>query len=187
MNTRISGKHPRVAKPHGFTLLEMCIVLFIIALLAGAAMPAMRTAFLEQQLRGDSHQLALMVRTAMITSSEQGRPYIIALDGKNVTLAPAAASIAEAAPPASQNTDDPDKSEAGPGDVTQAIALSNVLQFPDAEKKNKWETLPSVSWTLEPNGLCPLPRVRLARGDAYVEMSFNALTGDVEDEALSIP
>jgi hypothetical protein len=47
--------------------------------------------------------------------------------------------------------------------------------------------LPSARWTFEPAGLCPLPRVRLEHGTAYLEMSFNALTGDVEDEAFSIP
>jgi hypothetical protein len=35
--------------------------------------------------------------------------------------------------------------------------------------------------------LCPVARLRVAAGDACLEMSFNALTGDVEDESLSIP
>jgi hypothetical protein len=103
-----------------------------------------------------------------------------------VALAPVATSITDTPPPASLGSD-ADKSGTAPEDFAQALALSNTLQFPDAEKKNKWETLPSVSWTFNPNGLCPLPRVRLVRGGAYVEMSFNALTGDVEDESLYIP
>ena len=32
-----------------------------------------------------------------------------------------------------------------------------------------------------------MPRVRLERGPAYIEMSFNALTGDVEDETTYLP
>ena len=187
MNRRVSSQRLCRSQRDGFTLLEMCIVLFIIALLACAAMPAMRSAFLEQALRADSHQLAMMVKTAMLTSSEQGRSYLISLDGKNLTLEPAAAASAADAPTGPVAADDDPDAAALPEDVTQTQVLGNVLKFPDAQKKDKWETLPSVSWTFEPNGLCPLPRVRLARGDAYVEMSFNALTGDVEDESLYIP
>ena len=68
--------HPRNGGPadgsifaEGFTLLEMCMVLFIIALLFGVTMPAMQSAFVEQAVRRDAHQLALMVKTAMIQSS----------------------------------------------------------------------------------------------------------------------
>jgi len=188
MNRRVSSQRLCRSQRDGFTLLEMCIVLFIIALLACAAMPAMRSAFLEQALRADSHQLAMMVKTAMLTSSEQGRSYLISLDGKNLTLEPAAAASAAdaSAPTGPVAADDDQDAVAPPEDVTQTQVLGNLLKFPDAQKKDKWETLPSVSWTFAPNGLCPLPRVRLERGDAYVEMSFNALTGDVEDESLYI-
>src|ERR1017187_10192814 len=47
----------------GFTLLEMIMVLVIIAILAGLSMPAMHSAFVEQAVRKDAHQLALMVKT----------------------------------------------------------------------------------------------------------------------------
>ncbi len=173
---------PRPTRRRGFTLLELCIVLFIMALLAGAAMPALRTAFIEQGLSGDAHHFSMMVKTAMITSSEQGRPYIISVDGRKVTLAPAAAFSS-----VSQATDDSDKPDAALEDVSQMQTLGNMLKLPDAEKKSAWNTLPSVSWTFEPNALCPLPRVRLEQGGSSIEMSFNALTGDVEDESLDIP
>ena len=65
--------------------------------------------------------------------------------------------------------------------------MATGSKFPDAKKKNAWETLSSVRWIFQPEGLCPMPRVRLQRGDAYIEMSFNALTGDVEDEASYLP
>lgn len=156
------------------------MVLFIIALLAGAAMPAMNSAFTEQALRNDSHQLSLMVKTAMIKSREQQRPYVVSLDGKELMLEPAAGAVTgDATPDAS--------SAAKPEDISQTHTLGDTLKFPDTEKKNAWETLPSVTWTFEPASLCPLPRVRLERGSAYIEMSFNALTGDVEDESAYLP
>ena len=165
----------RLARADGFTLLELCIVLCIIALLAGLVMPAMNSAFTEQSLRADSHRLALMARTAMIASREQQRPFVMKLDGNRVALQPQAAAIADTS------------GLPAPRDVAQTETVANVLQFPDAEKKDGWETLPTVSWTFEPDGLCPLPRLRLQRGAAYIEMSFNALTGGVEDESVSLP
>jgi prepilin-type N-terminal cleavage/methylation domain-containing protein len=188
MMRRTVYRFPGLARRSGFTLLELCIVLFIIALLAGTAMPAMESAFTEQALRGDAHQLSLMVRNAMIKSSEQQRPYLISLDGRNLLMepAPAIAAAGNTATVTSPPTDDA-KDDASPEDVTMTETLGNKIEFPDAQKKNTWETLSSVRWMFQPNGLCPLPRVRLQRGNAYIEMGFNALTGDVEDEASYLP
>jgi type II secretion system protein H len=181
MKNLISGSIRSVAKRQGFTLLELCVVLFIMALLAGAAMPAMNSAFTEQALRSDSHELSVMVKTAMIKSREQGRSYVIRLDGKNLALEPAAGAVSSA--PSEVGKDDADD-DVPPEVISQTHTLGNVIKFPDVEKKNAWESLPSVTWTFDPAGLCPLPRVRLERGDAYIELSFNALTGDVEDESV---
>ena len=171
MKTRPAILPKTVAR--GFTLLEMCIVLFIIALLAAAAMPALSSAFNERALRNDSQAFSVMVKTAMIRSSEEQRPYVIHLDGKNLLMEPAPAAVAD--------------DDAVPDDDKQAQTLDNALKFPDATKKNAWESLSAVTWTFEPNGLCPLPRVRFERGASYIELGFNALTGDVEDESNYLP
>ncbi len=62
---------------HGFTLLEMCIVLFIIALLFAITIPAMQSALAEQAVRADARQISLMVKTAQLQSSDQHRNYVI--------------------------------------------------------------------------------------------------------------
>jgi prepilin-type N-terminal cleavage/methylation domain-containing protein len=188
MMRRDVHRFPCRTRRGGFTLLELCIVLFIIALLAGAAMPAIESAFTEQALRGDSHQLSLMVRTAMIESSEQQRPYLISLDGADLVMEPAPASVATENTTADATTTHHDAdAQAVPEDVTMNRTLGNKIEFPDAQKKNAWESLLSVRWLFQPDGLCPLPRIRLQRGRAYIEMSFNALTGNVEDEDSYVP
>jgi prepilin-type N-terminal cleavage/methylation domain-containing protein len=181
MNPAFSKLPVRNTRRHGFTLLEMCIVLFIIALLASLAMPAMNSAFTERGLRNDSHEFSLMVKTAMIKSGEEQRPYIISLQGTQLLLEPAQA-VGEVS--GKDAPVDPAPDEAG---TTQALTLDNALKFPDMEKKDKWDVLPAVTWTFQPNALCPLPRVRFERGKAYIELSFNALTGNVEDEAYYLP
>jgi len=180
----------------GFTLLELCIVLFILALLAGAALPAMDSAFTEQGLRNDAHQFSMMVKTGMIQSGEQNRPYELDLTDKAISLQPVP-SPETAATPFASAADTPDLSLTHPDqepdpapvleDVTMNLNLTNGFELPDAKKKNAWEAVTAEHWIFQPGDLCPLPRVRLVRGKAWIEMSFNPLTGNVEDEAAYIP
>jgi type II secretion system protein H len=165
----------------GFTLLELCIVLFIMALLAGAATPTLRSAFVEQALRNDGSEVARLVKTGMLTSTEQQRPCVLMLDKRALSLepTPSADTAASAAPKADLGDD---AEEAAP----MTAKLEHDLQFLD-EQTGRWASPATLNWQFVPNGLCPVPRLRVAVGDAYLEMNFNALTGDVEDESISIP
>ncbi len=172
----------------GFTLLEMCIVLFIIALLFGVTMPAMQSAFTEQHVRHDSHQLALMVKTAMIQSAEQHRAYVIDLTPTAMALHPQGQAARDAdASSADDATADPAPSAMEDVDVTSTFDAPNKLLVPDPVKANAWVDMPPTSWIFQPGALCPATHVRLARGDAWVEMNFNALTGNVQNEGSSFP
>jgi len=171
-----------------FTLLEICIVLFIIALLAAASMPAIQSAFTEQGLRNDSHQLALLIKTAMLQSTEQHRPYVIDLTAATMALHPlddnTPGTDASANAPSDSASQNPDMAN-----VEAAIRLdpANKLLAPDPNKANVWIPMPETQWIFRPGDLCPVPRVRLTRGKAWLEMSFNALTGNVENEAYTFP
>lgn len=172
----------------GFTLLEMCMVLFIIALLFGVTMPAMQSAFTEQAVRKDAHQLALMVKTAMIQSSEQNRAYAIDLTTTTMALHPVGAAPAD--PDASSNDDDDasaNNSTTHDVEVTSEFDPENRLVVPDPQKPNAWIDVDGTQWVFQPGELCSVPRVRLKRGEAWLEMSFNALTGNVEKETYSLP
>jgi prepilin-type N-terminal cleavage/methylation domain-containing protein len=172
----------------GFTLLEMCVVLLIIALLFGVSMPAMQSAFTEQAVRRDAHQLALMVKTAMIQSAEQHRPYAIDLTGTTMALHPVGEAPAD--PDASTSTDDnADATDVMTNvEVTDALDPPNKLLTPDPQKPNAWIAMPDgTQWVFQPGELCSATRVRLARGEAWVEMSFSALTGNVENESSYLP
>jgi prepilin-type N-terminal cleavage/methylation domain-containing protein len=174
----------------GFTLLEMCMVLFIILLLFGVTMPAMQSAFVEQGLRRDAHQLALMVKTAMIQSAEQHRAYVIDLAAATMALHPVGEAPAQ--PDASSSTNDDPAAAANSAmtdvDVTSELDASNKLLAPDPQKANAWIDMPpGTQWVFQPGELCPATRVRLTRGEAWLEMSFNALTGNVENETYSLP
>jgi prepilin-type N-terminal cleavage/methylation domain-containing protein len=181
----------------GFTLLEICVVLFIIAMLFALAMPAMQSAFTEQGVRNDAHQLALMVKTAMIQSAEQHRAYVIDLSPTAMALHPAGQAAANPDAPsidANASTDDDDSDNSSNNskpvdvDITNQLDPLNKLLTPDPRKTNGWMAMPDgTQWVFEPGELCPATRVRLSRGDAWLEMSFGALTGNVENETYYLP
>jgi prepilin-type N-terminal cleavage/methylation domain-containing protein len=157
----------------GFTLLEMCIVLVILAILAGAAMPSIQSALAEQGLRENARQIALLVKTGMLRSSEENRVYRLDLSSHEAVLLPAAATKTSR-----------DEAESA---VPTVLDPADRLLLPDAEKPGAWQPLQTSSWSFQPDELCPVPRVRIERGRAWMEMSFNALTGNVEDESLDAP
>jgi prepilin-type N-terminal cleavage/methylation domain-containing protein len=157
----------------GFTLLEICMVLFIFAILLCTAMPAMQSLFVEQAVRGDGHQLALMVKTAMLQSADQHRPYLLELTATTLNLHPA----------------DEDAKDATPEDVNviHQLGESDMLFVPDPKKPGGWVAMPPTSWFFQPGELCPATQVRLARGKAWLELNFNPLTGNVENESSYFP
>jgi prepilin-type N-terminal cleavage/methylation domain-containing protein len=174
---------------HGFTLLEMCMVLFIIALLVALTVPSMESALTEQAVRRDSHQLALMVKTAMIQSAEQHRPYVIDLTSTSMALHPLGEAAADPDLTDASAGDDDTANTSGPVDVdvTSNLDPLNKLVIPDPVKPDVWITADGTEWTFQPGELCQAIRIRLTRGEAWEEMSFNALTGNVEDESIYIP
>jgi len=142
--------------------------------------PAIQSAFVENALRADARQLALMVKTAMLESSDEHRVYVIDLTTAHLDLHPAGNA---------STADTPSDSGATPedGEVAYSFDGSNKLLVPDPEKKNAWTKLPDTSWVFQPGELCPATTIRLVRGGSWVEISFNALTGNVENETAYFP
>ena len=167
------------------------MVMVIMAIMAGLAMPAVESVFTEQGIRKDSHQLALMVKTAMIQSAEQHRNYVIDLTSTTMALHPEGAPPADADAPTTDDAPDADSStNAAPVDVEVTTTLDppNQLLTPDPAKADSWIAMPDgTEWVFQPGELCPATRVRVKRGEAWLEMSFAALTGNVENEADYLP
>lgn len=166
------------------------MVLVVIAILAAVSMPALESAMTEQKIRTDSHQLALMVKTAMMQSADQHRAYEIDLSSTTMALHPvgdAAAAADDDATDDSSASGDTSSDTSKPIDivVTSTIDPANKLMGPDPQKPNAWTTIPDTTWIFEPGELCPATRVRFERGPAWLEISFDALTGNVDVDAVT--
>jgi len=191
--------HLPASRCSGFTLLEMIIVLVLIAILAAATLPAFNSAVNEHAVREDGHELAMMVRTAMVQSAEQHRTFIIDLTKSTMSLH---AQDEEATPQDDNDAalfQDAGSNQAAAGlsqappppniDAQQQLDSLNKLQVPDPDKPDGWidPTGDGTEWVFQPGELCPATKVRIVRGDAYLELDFGALTGDVDTEKYDFP
>lgn len=165
------------------------MVLFVIALLLGLTMPALQSALVEQAVRRDAHQLALMVKTGMIQAAEQHRNYVMDLTSTTMALHPGgpAPKIESSLPTGAVADDAAPLATVEDVEVTTQLETPNQLLTPDPRKANAWIAMPQTEWIFQPGELCPASRVRVGRGKAWVEMSFNALTGNFENEAAYLP
>ena len=166
------------------------MVLVIIAILACLSLPAFQSAITENAIRKDSHQLALMVKTAMIQSADQHRAYMIELSPTEIALHPVGEAAADPDASATVNdTTDTSTTSSAPPDIviTNELDPDNHLQVPDPQKDKSWIAIPPTQWVFEEGQLCPATQVRFLRGKAWVAMNFGALTGNVENETFELP
>jgi prepilin-type N-terminal cleavage/methylation domain-containing protein len=168
----------------GFTLLEICIVLLIIAILLGVMLPAIQTAFVESAMRVDASRIDLMVKSGVLESSDQHQVYVMDIDSKKIDLHPVPSVGTN---PGDNSTKHSTDADSVPGEVTYALDPANELLIPNPKGNPAWIKIPATAWIFQPGGLCPATRIRLARGRAWLEMSFNALTGNVEEEGSYLP
>ena len=171
------------------------MVLLIIAIFVAATLPAIDSAFTEKSVNDDAHQLALMIKAGMLASSDEHRPYALDLSSTTFSLHPLAVvsdtTSATSAGADSLMPSDADSSEpnAAPAGTIMAYTSSNPLSVPDPEKEpgKAWISAPATTWIFEPNELCPATPVRITRGASWVEMNFNPLTGNVENDSSYFP
>lgn len=166
----------------GFTLLEICIVIFIMLLMLGALAPAIHSAFVEEATRADARELSVMVRRAMLQCGNEHRAYAIDLNPAAIALHPAGDGALTSGPDAGTTSKALEEDSA-----THQLDAANRIMLPDPKKPKAWLPVKEATWIFESGNLCPAPRVRIVRGSAWMEIGFNALTGSVEDEATYFP
>jgi len=148
----------------GFTLLEICIVLCILALVLGAAMPQVSSWLAEEKLRAPARKLELLARTARAAAMERQRPV-------DVVILPAALALTEA--DAAPGKDDLVRSYPIP---EEAVVMTRPWGEPALALRKE------TRWRFQPDGLCEPMEVEFSRGSARISLTFDPLTASVAEE-----
>ena len=154
---------PTVRRTAGFTLLEICFVLFIVAVLFAVSAPPVAKQFQEEQIRKPVRELQSFAKTARRLAMEQNRAYVILLLNTGYLLEPLE----------KKDTDSQSLRYDLPGNVRYEI------QRP-ADRSLK--TVADARWVFTSNGLCEPILFYFHRNEDWVRFRIDALTGRIENE-----
>lgn len=152
--------------PGGYTLLEIALVVAIIVLLVGAAVPLATGFVREQRLRDTVRELLVLAKTARADAVTTGRATEVVFLKNGFAL--------------KRGTDDEEAGES----VRLGRGMSYRL-FPfGSEKPLKPD---GQRWIFQPTGLCEPLAVRIIEGEGWIEVRFDPLTAGIADESYYIP
>lgn len=167
-------KSHRSNRSLGFSLLEMVIVLFIIMVLAGLAIGLSRDVFGQEELRGTAREISLLAKTARLKAIEENVSYKISITPNLLSLQPL------------QELDSDQPEESAEKVIEYKIPEKVILKMKQWGDQD-WQKIEEITWIFKPSGLCAPNSFRLERDDAWMEMSFNPLTANKQDEAWVLP
>jgi type II secretory pathway pseudopilin PulG len=156
-------RRPTVRRTAAFTLLEICFVLFIVAVLFAVGAPPVAKQFQEEQIRKPVRELQSFAKTARRLAMEQDRAYVVLLLNTGYLLEPLE----------KKDTDSQSLRYDLPGNVRYEI------QRP-ADRNLK--TVADARWVFMPNGLCEPITFYFQRNEDWVRFRIDALTGRIENE-----
>jgi prepilin-type N-terminal cleavage/methylation domain-containing protein len=153
------------ARRRGFTLLEICLTVFIMALLVAMSVPSLSGVFAERRLRASLEALDDLVGQAQRRSVSEQKTYLLVWDKEGgIRLCPDDLPVkARAALPV----------ELGRGSsAAQRIAGAYSLELPAALRTN-----PRPEWAFWPTGNCEPAVVRFAGAAGRWTAAYHPLTG----------
>jgi prepilin-type N-terminal cleavage/methylation domain-containing protein len=154
----------------GFTLLEMGLVIFILVVIAGMAIPMTAGMLAQERLKGEARELQDFATEARKLAVKENRPYEIVLKDKGYSLE-------------LYHTEKKAKE-----DVVRSSTLgSNVRYSVERWGERGFELPASEPWIFQPDGICEPIRVRFESKKAWMEYSFAPLTARPTDESYYFP
>jgi prepilin-type N-terminal cleavage/methylation domain-containing protein len=153
----------------GFTLLEVCFVLFIVAVLFAVAAPPTARLFQEEQLRRPVRELQSFAKEARRSAIAENRSYQLLLLNDGFALQPSDRKA---------ESERPDETYQLPGEVTFVIKRLNDRDFKGTA---------DARWIFLPNGLCEPITFLFQRGQGWIKFRIDPLTARIEDEESYIP
>src|ERR1700693_2334751 len=158
---QLSSDRDRV---RAFTILEVCVVLFIVAVMFSVAVPTASHLLDEEKLQGPIRELQTFARTARRNAMMEDRPYVVLLLNDSYLLRPVDTSKDSGLKPITY---------ALPPGVTFAIERVGDKSFAKQTDAN---------WFFSSNGLCEPIRFLFQRNGDWVRFRIDPLTGTIQDE-----
>lgn len=149
----------------GYTLLEIALVVAIIVLIIGAAVPVTSGFTREQRLRDVVRDLLVYAKTARAEAMTTGRAAEVIFAKEGFALRRA-------------GEDEPSESRKLPRGMRYVIEPYGAKKAvrPDGQR-----------WIFQPTGLCEPLTVRVEADEAWMQVTFDALTAGIADESFYIP
>jgi type II secretory pathway pseudopilin PulG len=163
MMTSVIGR--RRSNHRGYTLLEICFALFIIAIMTGATLPSLTSWLTEERLRAPARALSEMARTARLLALETRQPQTIMLQADQFYL------LTGEAPSATPPYEMPEE----------------ILFSARRWDQSKLTPITEMSWVFQPSGLCEPLHVKFQRDRAELELEFDPLTATIAEERYVFP
>ncbi len=155
----------------GFTLLEVVLFVLIMMIMMGFLIPAFSGSGSGEELRRTSVDLEKLVRTLRREAVATGTSH-------RVLITPS--GIAEEAALRDGDAEEP----------VETITLSwpagskvRIRSWPSEE----WFEPEEWSWVFQPSGLVLPIEFRLDSGEAWIEVAFSPVTGEIVDEKFYLP
>ncbi|MFM7375745.1 MAG: Tfp pilus assembly protein FimT/FimU [Chthoniobacterales bacterium] len=152
-------------QPRGYTLIEIALVLAIMVMIIGAAIPLSSGFMREQRLRDVVRELLVLAKTARGEAMTTGRPTGVVFGKKGFGLLR----------PGEEEASETYLLPKGMAYVIRPFASEKALK-PDGQ-----------TWIFQPTGLCEPVTFRVEENDAWMEVAFDPLTANIGEEAYEIP
>lgn len=146
----------------GYTILEICLVLFIAALIATAAIPLTTNLLIEQRLESSVRQIKMMARIARHQALVNHQSYVIVLNQNSFQLLPGTSNHVE---------NQREIYNLPPGETFQLKHW----------RENTWQIPDNTIWRFESNGLLEPMQFRFVSGEAWLELAFDPLNATAEN------
>jgi type II secretory pathway pseudopilin PulG len=153
-------------KRGGFTILEVCVVLFIVAVIFVVAVPPASHLMDEEKLQRPIRELQTFARTARRNAIMENRSYEVLLLNDSYLLRPVSA-----------NRDRPAVTYGLPAGVTFAIKRLGDREFLKQT---------DATWVFSPSGLCEPMTFLFQRKDNWVRCRVDPLTATIQNEGSYI-
>jgi len=155
----------KLPRTQGYTLIEIVLVVAIIALLIGVAIPLSSGFTREQRLRDVVRELLVFAKTARSEAMTSGRPAAVIFDKEGFGVLRAG--------------------DEEPSDVFDLPKGMSYVIIPYGEEKPLRPD--GQRWLFQPTGLCEPITFRLEHQDDWMEVAFDPLTAGISEESYSIP